>query len=423
MSPTRVLYIDATQGAAGDMILGALVDLGVPLAVVRRALASLPLGGYALATRAIERAGLRATKLDVRLRGEHHGRSWREIERIVRGGALAAPIVERALAIFRRLVQAEAEVHGVGQRHVHLHEVGDTDAIVDVVGAAVAIEHLAPAAIVVSPLTTGFGEVRCAHGVYHVPAPATALLVRGAPVRGGTIEGERLTPTGAAILTTIAGGWGAMPPMVPRAVGYGAGDREMGLVANVVRAVLGDAVSAASEPEAEIVVIECTLDDATPQHVAWAAERMLELGALDVMTSAVTMKKGRAGHALTVLARPAELGTLAAALLRDTPTLGVRYRREQRIELPRSVVGVATPYGRIPVKLAAAPGDARKAWPEYDACARAAAAHGVGLWDVQRAALAALGSVRAPVRAARRAAGRSPATVDRASARVRGRRR
>ncbi len=389
--PARWLYIDASDGASGDMILGALVDLGVPLARIRRALEALPIENWSIRSRRMVRCALALRKVDVRVRGHEHGRGWKALKRIVEQGELPERARRRALAVFRRLIEAEAEVHGQPADQVHLHEAGATDAIVDVVGACIGLEHLGVERIVVSPLTTGFGRVRCAHGVYPIPAPATALLVRGVPVRAGEIEGERLTPTGAALLTTLADEWGPAPLLRPEAVGYGAGDRDFGEVPNALRMIYGQpgVATPTDAGTAEVAVIECTVDDQTPQALAYATERLFAAGALDVFASAVTMKKGRLGQQLSVLGRPESLEKLTSVLLKETSTLGLRFRMERRVELERSVERVQTPYGPLEVKVGRLGGEALKAWPEYDGCAARAARHGVSLWDVQWAALEA----------------------------------
>lgn len=393
---SRWLHVDAGQGASGDMILGALVDLGVGVATLRRALETLPLDGWSIRARSIVRCGLKLRKVDVRVRGHEHGRGWKEIRRIVERAKLSPEVRSRALRVFRRLIEAEAEVHGVAPDKVHLHEAGATDALVDVVGACIGLEQLAIERILVSPLTTGFGQVRCDHGVYPVPAPATALLVRGVPVCGGDLEGERLTPTGAALLTTLADGWGPLPAMRPVAIGYGAGERDFGAVPNALRMIVGEpepgTIPASDLPE--VAVIECTLDDSTPQAVAHGAERLLAAGALDVFTTSVTMKKGRVGHNLTVLGRPGDVPELTAALLRETSTLGVRIRTERRVELARRVERVKTDFGVVRMKLGLRAGSVVRAWPEYEDCAVLAARRGVSLWDVQRAAVAAHAELR-----------------------------
>ena len=394
----RILYIDATAGAAGDMILGALVDLGVPLGVVRDAARRLPIDGWTLSSRFRDVHGIRARKIRVGTpetggeAGPH--RTWRDVSRIIRGGRLTADVEQRALAIFRRLFEAEARVHGRALAEVHLHEAGAADALIDIVGTCAALAHLAPDRIVVSTMTTGSGRVRCRHGEYPVPAPATLELLRGAPMVAGAGDGERLTPTGAAILTTIADTYGAAPAMTPDRIGYGAGDHDFPDRPNVVRMTIGRGVLPDGRPATDahgdddrVVVVECAVDDATPQALAYAAERLFEAGALDVMTAAVTMKKGRVGHLLTILGRPADRERLVESLLRETTTIGLRWRFEHRVELEREIRTVTTPYGKIRVKIAKRDGHELRAWPEYEDCAAAARRADVALQEVQRATL------------------------------------
>ncbi len=383
--------MDATAGASGDMILGALVDLGVPLSHLRKAFEGLRLEGWRLSSRTVERGGLKARKIDVRVREDGPGRSWSEIRAILEKGRLDRPVRDRALAIFRRLVEAEAEAHGRPVARVHLHEAGAIDAIIDVVGAAAGVERLAPERIVVSTMTTGHGRVACRHGAYPVPGPATSLLVRGAPVTGGDAEGERLTPTGAAILTTIADEWGSLPPMRPERIGAGAGDRDFPDRPNLLRMILGTPLRSGAGPggddEVHVAVLEVTLDDAPPQVVAYAAERLFAAGALEVYTTPVHMKKGRSGVLVTALARERDIEPLSRILLSETTTLGLRIRHEYRIELERRIQPVATPYGRIRVKVGLLDGHPVQAWPEYEDCAAAARRRGVPLKRVQQAAL------------------------------------
>lgn len=409
-SRERVLWIDALAGASGDMLLGALVHAGVPVEVLRDAVSALPLEGWTLDARRVTRGGIAATHVTVTVSGgdadhhvlrpadgpgpfhdAHHGRSRREIHAILGAGSLADAVRERATRAFDRLFEAEAQAHGLDVDAVHLHEAGATDAIVDVVGTCAGITHLGPDRIVVSPVTTGWGTVECAHGTYPVPGPATAYLLRGVPLSGIEAKGERLTPTGAALLTTLASAWGALPAMVPTAIGYGAGTRDFPDRPNCLRVVVGeaDAGSRALPGEGEVLVVECTIDDATPQALAYALDRALAAGALDAFTTPALMKKGRAGHRLTLIARPERFEAVTESILRETTTIGVRFRREGRVELERRVVTVGTRFGAIRVKAAGRDGAVWHAWPEYEDCADAARRSGASLLDVQHAALAA----------------------------------
>ena len=413
----KVLWFDATAGASGDMLLGSLVDLGVPFAAVKRAVAALGLPGVRLTRARVLRAAVSATKIDVVLAGtsrdEHHvrtrrgerghGGTLREIRSVVARAALPSAVRDRALVVFRRLVEAEAEAHGLTARTVHLHEAGAADAIADVVGVCAALHALGPDRIVVSPLTTGSGTVRCAHGLYPVPGPATSLLLRGAPLSGIEASGERLTPTGAAILTSIASAYGGPPEMTVERVGVGAGSRDDPDRPNVVRALWGVRAGVPDAAEApQVLVVEFTVDDATPQVLAYAAERLFAAGALDVYTTPVLMKKGRSGHKLTVLARPDDNDAVTRTALTETTTLGLRIRRERRIELDRAQETVTTPFGVVRVKAGRLNGGEVHAAPEYDDCAAAARKHGVPLPSVQNAALSARSTSRKRVAARRR---------------------
>lgn len=430
----RILYIDASAGAAGDMLLGALIDLGVSSRRVSSALRGLPISGWKLAVSRVRRSGVAATLAAVRVpggapdhhlvrlpgtkiaatvhghgathhgrhpagthparrpgrdaRGAAHGRSWSEIRKILRSGELDPAVRDRALAVFRRLVEAEAAAHGLSPETVHLHEAGADDALIDIVGCCVALDAIGPDRVIVSPPTTGSGTVACAHGIYPVPGPATLALLEGIPLSGIAAEGERLTPTGAALLASFADAWGQLPAMIPEATGYGAGARDFSDRPNVVRVVLGESATAGRGP-ARVAVIEFDLDDSTPQAVAFACERLFEAGALDVVTCPVVMKKGRSGHRVSVLARPERLDEVARRALEETSTLGVRYRFEDRLEMDRSVERVTTRFGAVGVKVGRLAGRVVHARPEFDDCAAAARRHGVGLATVQQAAMEA----------------------------------
>jgi len=407
----KILWLDATAGASGDMILGALVDLGAPFPAIKRAVAGLGLPGVRLTRRDVSRGAVAATKIDVGIAGhphdDHHvhtrrgrgahGRTLGDIRKIVAGAPLESSVRDRALVVFRRLVEAEGEAHGVPARSVHLHEAGAADAIADVVGVCAALHAIAPDRIIVSPLTTGSGTVACAHGLYPVPGPATSLLLRGAPLTGIDAVGERLTPTGAAILTSIAHEYGGPPRMTLTEVGHGAGTRDYPERPNVVRALLG-AREVAHRTDADpripqVLIVEFTVDDATPQLLAYAIERLFAAGALDVHTTPVYMKKGRAGHQVTALTHAEDFDAVTRAALTETTTLGLRFRLESRIELDRTVERAATRYGAIRVKVGHLDGGEIHAMPEYEDCAAAARKHRVPLLVVQQAALAARRSV------------------------------
>ena len=423
----RTLYFDAFSGASGDMILGALVDLSGDFAGLSRALARLSRGRFTLRRRRVVSSSLAATKIDVRITAKHDldERSFREIAAIVRRGGLPPTVRDLALAIFRRLCEAEARAHGVPFDRVHLHEAGALDAIADICGAAWLLHRIAPDRVVVSPLNVGSGTIECRHGTYPVPGPATADLLRGVPVYAEGSPGERVTPTGAAILSTIASEYRLLPPMLPSAVGHGAGDRVFPDRPNVLRAILGEEPAALATsidaPAAhthgrlgggtdDIVVIETTIDDMNPQNYGFLVEKALASGALEIYVTPVLMKKSRPGSQVTVILPPERFEKIARLLFRETTTIGFRYRRESRRELDRAIVKVATRLGAVRVKVSSAGGEVFQVQPEYEDCRRIAQAGDVPLKVVQQEAIAAWLRVSH--------AGTSPAKRRRTGARV-----
>jgi len=413
----KVLYFDCFSGASGDMVLGALIDAGVPLAEVRRALGSLALDPDTVWTERVVRSGISATKFCVR--GEdgghthdadghgvwhgHEHRTLPEIARLIDGSALSAAGKERAKALFCRLGEVEAAVHGIPVDQVHLHEVGALDSIIDIVGTVHALECLGADHIVASPLNVGSGTVRAAHGVYPVPAPATLQLLAGAPIYAGPQTTEMTTPTGALLVTAYARSFGPLPRLTMHKVGYGAGARDFPDTPNVLRVVLGEAADAAAESAVpapngvgtsagaptRVSVIEAEIDDMSPQLFGLVMDRLLAEGALDVFYTAVQMKKNRPGTLLTVIAPAGARERLSSIIFRETTTLGVRYRESDREVLDRETVIVQTPAGQIPIKVARRDGQVLNAAPEFDDCVRAAAASGRPVKEVQALAVRA----------------------------------
>jgi uncharacterized protein (TIGR00299 family) protein len=387
----RCAYFDCFNGAAGDMILAAMIDAGLPADFLPALVEKLRLPGVEVAIRKVQRRGLAATHVDVQVapsqkRGHRH---LPQILRIIEAATLPERVARRATEAFMRLARAEAAIHGTSIEKVHFHEVGAADAIVDIVGACAGVERLGLQRITCSPVPVGSGTVTCEHGVLPVPAPATAELLRGVPLAASDEPGELITPTGAALLTTLAESFGPLPELRIGAIGYGAGTREGHTRANVMRLILGD-LDAQDSPETDQVVqVETQVDDATGQALAFAAERLLEAGALDAYFVPILMKKGRPGHLLTVLARPADVDVIERVIFAETTTLGVRRHMVTRRKLPREHVVVTTPFGEVRVKVARHTEGQARAWPEYDDCAAAARSHGVPLADVQKAALQA----------------------------------
>jgi pyridinium-3,5-bisthiocarboxylic acid mononucleotide nickel chelatase len=380
----RLLHFDAFSGIAGDMTIAALLDLGVPRTVVEGAVRLLPIHGYHLHVGEARPSGIRATTFDVHVEAEQPERTHAEIDAMIVASALAPPVRAMARATFLCLGEAEAEVHGIPLEAVHFHEVGAVDAIVDIVGAAAAIVWLG-AEVNVSPLPMGHGLTTARHGVLPLPAPATVAILRGVPTYGVDVEAELVTPTGAAIAKTAARTFERWPAMVPERVGWGAGAREIAGRPNVLRAVLATRTAAASEPD--FVVIEANVDDLTGELAAHAIAVLLAEGALDAWATPNVMKKGRPGLTLAVLGRREQEDALAATLLRTTSTIGVRRHTVSRTERPREIVTVDTPFGAIPVKISRGPFGPPLVKPEFDACADAARAAGVGVRDVIAAAM------------------------------------
>jgi hypothetical protein len=385
----RIAYFDCPSGAAGDMIMGALVDAGVPFEALREELAKLRLGGFSLERREVMKGVFRATKIDVRVHdhgagaaGHPHAHPVRNLGAIldlIGASGLPDPVKDRAARIFRRLGEAEARVHGTTVDEVHFHEVGAVDAIVDVTGACVGLHLLGVDAVHCSALPLGGGFVAGAHGRIPVPGPGTAELLKGFPVVDTGVKRELVTPTGAAILTTLAAGAGAMPAMTVEAVGYGAGDMDLD-APNVVRVFLGRA----DEPGGRetIVQIETTVDDMQPQLWEAVMERLFESGALDVYLTPVTMKKSRPGIVLTALCSPDRVTELSRVLFEESPTIGVRWTAYQRERLEREMTMVTTAYGPVPFKVSRLAGRVVTVTPEFDEIRKIARAKGLPVREV-----------------------------------------
>jgi len=384
---SRIAYLDCASGAAGDMLLGAFVDLGLPLEALQAELAKLPLGGYRLEARRVRRSGLAATKVDVLVEGhEHAHRGLRAIRELLDRSGLEHAVKERAGSLFQRLAEAEASVHGTTPEEVHFHEVGAMDSIVDIVGGVVGFAWLRADRVVASPMNVGAGTVDMEHGRFAVPPPATALLVKGHPVYGDG-EGELLTPTGALLVTGHATTFGALPAMSLEAVGHGAGSRDTPGRPNVLRLLVGEAEERGRPLNGRVLVLETEIDDMSPQLFGPLVDRLLAAGALDVYLTPVLMKKGRPGTLVTVVTTPAKREALETVLFTETTTLGVRRQEWERSELAREVVSVETPYGAVPVKVGRLAGRVVNVQPEFGECERLSAAAGVPVKEVWASAL------------------------------------
>jgi uncharacterized protein (TIGR00299 family) protein len=462
----RLAYLECFSGISGDMFLGALVDAGVPVSLLQEAIAALGVGAE-LRVSKVDRSGITATKVDVLINGERdrprddqaghdhspheqshhdhahkhdhehahdgphehkhsHGRHLSEIKRIIGAANISPKAKQTAIAIFEALGAAEAKIHNLDIEHVHFHEVGAVDALADIVGAAVGAEALGVDAIVCSTLNVGGGTVKCAHGVFPVPAPATVELLKGAPVYSSGVQAELVTPTGAAIVKVLAARFDSFPPMKIEKTGYGAGSRDFPNHPNVVRLAIGEAipktihftqgklVNASGPTQTQpaipqagfhadedtvhafvtggaavetISVLEANLDDLSPQVIGYVMDRLLTEGALDVFGVPVQMKKNRPGTLLTVLCKPDDASKLTDLLFTETTTLGVRRRDEQRQVLARRWEPVETEWGIVRIKIASCNGTVTNFAPEYEDCRRIAEERGVPLKTVMLEAL------------------------------------
>lgn len=380
----KILYFDCFAGISGDMTVGALLDLGVPLSFLTEELARLPisLSGYTLSAEETSRRGIRAAKFSVRVTEDQPHRHYSDIAGLIERSTLAAKVKEQAGQIFLRLAEAEAKVHGVELSRVHFHEVGALDSIIDIVGTALCLQYLGIKELYASALPLGSGYVETAHGRLPVPAPATAELLRGMPVHGELGAGERVTPTGAAILAALCSGFGAPPSFTVTDVGNGAGDRDFPDTPNILRVMLGEKQS--SLPADEIRVLETHIDDMNPEILGFLMDRIMAAGALDVAFTPLQMKKNRPGVCVTILTPPALLDKLARLLLAETSAIGVRHYPATRLKLHRSLEERDTSLGRVRVKVIRDDLTLVRVAPEFEECRRIAETRGIPLQDVYR---------------------------------------
>ena len=379
----RICYLDCFSGISGDMLLGALVDAGADPAEIGRGIVRLALEGVSLSFEKTSRRAIAATRLKITAPDEKIHRHLSHIEWMIQGAKLAPRVEQRSLAIFRRLGEVEAAIHQIPVEKVHFHEVGAIDSIVDIVGTCLALEALRIDEIHCSPLNVGSGTVECDHGTLPVPAPATAALLAGKPVYARGPALELTTPTGAAVADALSASFGPLPAMHLAGIGYGAGGRDFPEHANVLRVLIGERSMAAEAPT--VVVIEANIDDLSPQVLAYASERLMEAGALDVSLQPLVMKKGRPGTLLRVIACPEDLDRLAQLVFAETSTLGLRIYPAERRVLAREFVEVETAYGKVRMKVAETGSFA----PEYEDCRRLAAETGMPLRQILSEANAA----------------------------------
>lgn len=383
----RILYIDCSAGVSGDMLLGALVDLGVSLARLRHELSKLGVDGFRLIRSRGTRGGVAGSSIRVVAPGDRGHRHWSDFQKILMKSGLSRDVRDRALALVRRLFEAEARVHRASPETIHLHELGSLDTLVDVVGAVVGVSLLGVSEVSTSPVNLGGGFVDTEHGRITVPAPATALLLEGVPVFSDGSDFERTTPTGALLATGLTTRFGVFPTMTLRRIGYGLGTKDPGAGrANALRLVLGDRDANGTTSDIALV-IEATVDDRTPQEMGYLSERLLAAGVLDVFVTPVQMKKNRPGVNVTVLVRTDERERVSDILFSEGATLGLRWHEVRREILERRFATVKTRFGEVKVKEGLYSGRVVRRAPEYEDCRRLAARSGVPLGEIQRAAL------------------------------------
>jgi uncharacterized protein (TIGR00299 family) protein len=397
----KILYFDCFAGAAGDMILGALLDAGLPFDELKRALGSLAVDGWDVSVDRVVKTGVTATKFRVHEHAHaapgapgaaaHKHHHLKHIFAAIERSALSEAGKAKAIKMFTRLGEAEAAIHGTTMERVHLHEVGAIDSIIDIVGCVFALEWFKAGKIVVSPINVGGGMVKVAHGVFPVPAPATVALLKDAPVYSSGIQSELLTPTGALVLTEYATEFGPVPQMKIDRVGYGAGDRELKETPNVVRVLVGESSAVqdlkTSGPQDHsvhrVVVLECEIDDMNPQIFGALMEQLYAAGALEVFYAAVQMKKNRPGTLMTIVARPDQRESMTDIVFRESTTIGVRYQELSRVCLDREMVSVETAVGPVRFKVARRDGRVLNAQPEFDDLAKLSRERGIPIKDVQ----------------------------------------
>lgn len=390
----RQAYLDGSSGISGDMFVGALLDAGFDAHRLLEELKKLPLGFYKLKRTRATRGGITGTRFEVEVAGDQPHRNLSDIEAILGTPGLSEGVKDKALKIFRKLAEVEGKIHGKAAADIHFHEVGAVDAIIDIVGACVGMEALEISELVSSPLNVGGGRVEAEHGSLPVPAPAAAELLQGIPVYSSGVEGELVTPTGAAIVSTLAASFGPLPSFKIERIGYGVGAKEFPKHANAARLFLGERLEAVkaevSKPGDELVsIIEANLDDMSPQLYGYLVDQALAVGALDVTCSSVQMKKNRPGLQVTILTTPEKADALAQLVFEQTTTIGLRIYEARRKVLEREHVEVETPYGKVRMKVAKREGKVMNAAPEFDDCQKLAAEKNVPLKQVMIAAQAA----------------------------------
>jgi uncharacterized protein (TIGR00299 family) protein len=382
----KTLYFDCFAGASGDMILGALVSAGVRREALLDQLELLGVTGWKINFEQVDRSGINATYARVETAHEHAHRYLSDILKLINQSSLSAGVKARAGSIFQLLGEAEAHVHNLPIEKIHFHEVGALDAIIDVCGAAIGFDLLGIEQFICSPLRVGSGMIQMAHGNFPIPPPAVAELLKGKPIYAGEIEGEFVTPTGAAIISAVCESFGPIPPMTIDATGYGAGTRNPSRFPNALRVLVGESQSPAATADQTLLMIESNIDDSSPQVLGYVLEQAFALGALDCYLTHAQMKKDRPGMLVSILCRPDDREKFLQMLFTETTTIGARSYEVTRRALTRETVRVETQFGSIDVKVAHINNRAVNAMPEFEQCRAAAHKAGVALRLVQDAA-------------------------------------
>jgi uncharacterized protein (TIGR00299 family) protein len=379
----KTLYLDCPMGISGDMFLAALIDLGVDPKMILRELKKLSVDKIDVEIKKVARHSITGTTFKVRLAESHHHRTFRDIKKIIDESTLSSNVKSLSTAILKLIAEAEGKIHGIKADEVHFHEIGAMDSIIDIVGAAIAVDSLKVKRVVSSPIALGTGWARTMHGTIPIPAPATLEILKGVPTAASTAPFELTTPTGAAIVKTLASSFGPMPSMVVEGAGYGAGKKDFKESANLLRAVIGtSAGTGEAEGVERLVVLETNIDDMSPQVAGYLLDKLLAKGALDAFYTPVQMKKGRPGVLLTVLTDSEKKDGLLETIFAESTTIGVRAHEVDRHCLERKSAKVKTPFGTIRVKLALREGRVVNIQPEYEDCKAAAEKKGVPLKTV-----------------------------------------
>ena len=378
----KTAYLDCSSGIRGDMCLGALVDAGASISRIRSELKKLALDGYTISAKKVKRSGIAATKVDVviKKKADHHhdhhhhrhsdARKWKDVQRLIKNSELDPSIKKKGLEIFRRLFEAEAAVHGEPVEQVHLHELGAVDCMVDIFGTLIGLDLLGVKKIITSPINTGQGTVKTAHGILPVPAPATAVLLKGLPIYSSGVQFELATPTGASLVKELASSTGPLPVMAIEHIGYGAGSREIAGMPNALRILIGTEPSNIKPSEGcendKVMVLETNIDDMNPQYYETVMNRLFSAGALDVFLENIIMKKGRPAIKLTVITTEQDMDRISSVLFSETTTIGIRFQSAHRNILARETIKVKTEFGTVRYKISRHKGMIVTSTPEYE---------------------------------------------------------